>query len=109
MQRKAWPTSSSLAAGSARCRISWTASAVSRCTNQKISRHTCVSITHSSMYLKVFATPDAKREKVEEKGDTLLVSVREPALGNRANTRIRELIALRFHTPLGKVRILTGH
>lgn len=61
------------------------------------------------VYLKVFVTPDAKREKVEEKGDILAVSVREPASGNRANTRVREIIALRERVPVGKVRILTGH
>ena len=82
------------------------------------------------MYIKVFVTPDAKREKVEKKGlptapdceprlgrpghaaqagEMLLISVREPALQNRANDRVREIIALRLGTPLGKVRILTGH
>ena len=61
------------------------------------------------MYIKVFVTPDAKREKVEEKGETLAISVREPASGNRANTRVRELVAARFGASVGKVRILTGH
>ncbi|MEK7135657.1 MAG: DUF167 domain-containing protein [Patescibacteria group bacterium] len=61
------------------------------------------------MYIKVFVTPDAKRERVEEKGETLTISVREPATGNRANTRVREIIAWRQGVPLGKVRILTGH
>lgn len=61
------------------------------------------------MYVKVFVTPDAKRESVEEKGDALAISVREPATGNRANDRVRELVALRFGAPLGSVRILTGH
>jgi uncharacterized protein YggU (UPF0235/DUF167 family) len=61
------------------------------------------------MYLKVFVTPGAKHEKIEEKGDALAISVREPATGNRANDRVRELVALRFEQPLGKVRILTGH
>ena len=69
------------------------------------------------MYIKVFVTPDAKRESVEENssaklgagGPTLLISVREPATGNRANDRVRELIALRLGAPLSKVRILTGH
>jgi uncharacterized protein YggU (UPF0235/DUF167 family) len=61
------------------------------------------------MYIKVFITPGAKREKVEEKGETLLISVREPAAQNFANTRVREVIAERFKTPVGKVRILTGH
>ena len=61
------------------------------------------------MYIKVFVTPDAKRERVEEKGEMLLIDVREPASGNRANTRVRELVAMRVGKPLGSVRILTGH
>ncbi|MHB1163030.1 MAG: DUF167 domain-containing protein [Minisyncoccota bacterium] len=61
------------------------------------------------MYIKVFVTPGAKREKVEETGETLLIAVREPAMGNRANDRVREIVAMRLHVPLGKVRILTGH
>jgi uncharacterized protein YggU (UPF0235/DUF167 family) len=61
------------------------------------------------MYIKVFVTPSAKREKVEEKGEMLAISVREPAMGNQANTRVREIVAMREGKPLGKVRILTGH
>ena len=61
------------------------------------------------MYLKVFVTPKARRERVEEKGETLLIRVREPAEGNRANTRVRELVAARFKVPVGEVRIVTGH
>ena len=61
------------------------------------------------MYIKVFVTPGAKKEKIEEKGETLAISVREPASGNRANDRVREIVALREGVPLGKVRILTGH
>lgn len=69
------------------------------------------------MFIKVFVTPGTKKEKVEvshpdedgEKGDTLRISVREPATGNRANDRVREVIAGRLGVPIGKVRILTGH
>jgi uncharacterized protein YggU (UPF0235/DUF167 family) len=68
------------------------------------------------MYIKVFVMPDAKREKVEvqpgkkpEEAETLVISVREPALQNRANDRVREIIAMREGVPIGKVRILTGH
>jgi len=61
------------------------------------------------MYIKVFVTPGAKKEKIEEKGETLLISVREPATGNRANDRIRAIIAEREGVPFGKVRIQTGH
>ena len=60
-------------------------------------------------YIKVFVTPGAKREKVEEKGEAFVVTVREPATGNRANDRVRAIIAERENVPLGKVRILTGH
>ena len=61
------------------------------------------------MYIKVFVTPSAKRERMEEKGETLAISVREPASGNQANTRVREIIAKWQGAPLAKVRILTGH
>lgn len=61
------------------------------------------------MYVKVFVTPSAKRESVQEKGDTLVITVREPAMGNRANQRVREIIAARVGKPVSKVRILTGH
>jgi uncharacterized protein YggU (UPF0235/DUF167 family) len=61
------------------------------------------------MFIKVFVTPGAKREKIEEKGDTLRISVREPAVQNLANTRVRELVAKRFAATVGNVRILTGH
>jgi len=61
------------------------------------------------MYIKVFVIPDAKREMVTEKDETLAISVREPASGNRANLRVREIVAERQKVPVGKVRILTGH
>jgi uncharacterized protein YggU (UPF0235/DUF167 family) len=61
------------------------------------------------MFIKVLVTPGARKEKVEEKGETLVLAVREPASGNHANTRVREIIAARAGVPVGKVRILTGH
>ncbi|MDO8566919.1 MAG: DUF167 domain-containing protein [bacterium] len=61
------------------------------------------------MYIKVFVTPSAKRERVEEKGEALIISVREPAMANRANDRVRAIVAGRLNKPVGKVRILTGH
>ncbi len=61
------------------------------------------------MYVKVFVTPGAKRERVEEKDGILAIAVREPAQGNRANERVRAIVAVRFAVPVGKVRILTGH
>ena len=61
------------------------------------------------MYLKVFVTPGARKERLEEKGEILAISVKEPAAGNRANTRVRELVAERFGVSTSAVRILTGH
>ena len=63
-----------------------------------------------SALLKVFVTPSAKREAVEEKSEGVLaVAVKEPAQGNHANMRVREIVAARLGVPLGKVRIFTGH
>jgi uncharacterized protein len=61
------------------------------------------------MYVKVYVTPGARKETVEEDGEALVITVREPATGNRANDRVRELVALRLGYPVSKVRILTGH
>ena len=60
-------------------------------------------------YIKIFVTPGAKREKVEEKNEMLAIAVKEPATANRANTRVREIIADRSGVSVEKVRILTGH
>ncbi len=61
------------------------------------------------MFLKVFVTPDAKKERVEEKEGMLLIAVKEPAERNQANKRVRELVATRFCIPVAKVRIISGH
>ena len=61
------------------------------------------------MYIKVFVTPSAKRERVEEKGETLAIAVKEPAQGNHANRRVREIVAARRGVPFARVRILSGH
>ncbi len=61
------------------------------------------------MYLKVIVNPGAKKEKVEEIKNGLKISVREPAQRNLANTRVCELVALRFKVPFSAVRILSGH
>jgi len=62
------------------------------------------------MYVKVTAQPGARKETIHEAGDRgFVIAVREEAQQNRANTRIRELLADRFKVPLSAVRILTGH
>ncbi len=62
------------------------------------------------MYLKILATPSARKERVEEMENGILhISVREPASQNHANTRVRQIIAERLQVPVSQVRILTGH
>lgn len=62
------------------------------------------------MYVRVHVVPGSKRESVkEEKDGTLSITVKEPAEGNQANKRVRELVALRMLLPLSAVRILSGH
>jgi uncharacterized protein YggU (UPF0235/DUF167 family) len=67
-------------------------------------------------YLKIFVTPGAKHEEVAihpakngEMNETLAIAVKEPATGNCANLRVREIVAERFGAPVGRVRILAGH
>ncbi len=62
------------------------------------------------MYLKVIVIAGARKENIENVKDGVLqISVREPASGNHANTRVREIIANRVGVSLSQVRILTGH
>ena len=60
--------------------------------------------------VRVAVHPDARREYIKEgKRDAFDIAVKEPAEGNRANARVRELIAHYFSVPLKKVRIVAGH
>lgn len=62
------------------------------------------------MYVKVHATPGAKKEKVEKESETVFdISVKEPAKRNLANERIRELLCAEFGLKKEKVRMLSGH
>lgn len=62
------------------------------------------------MYLRVTVTPGAKKESVEECGETeLALSVREPAKQNLANRRVVQLVAERYGVPERAVRIISGH
>ena len=64
-----------------------------------------------NVYIKVFA--GAKKEKfvppVGEADGLFEIYVREPALKNLANFRVRELVAKHFDATLADVQILTGH
>ena len=61
------------------------------------------------MLIRVRVTPGARREVVREREPGVLeISVREPAAGNAANTRVRELVSLYCKVPLKAVRLMTG-
>lgn len=62
------------------------------------------------MYVRVHAVPKAKREQVIRIDAALYeIHVREPAERNRANNRIKELLAEAFGLTPGRIRMLTGH
>ena len=62
------------------------------------------------MYVKVKVTPNAKREVLSKiSDDTFAISVREKALRNMANSRVREVLATHLKIPVGKVRLISGH
>ncbi len=72
-------------------------------------RRTCVLLI-SAMYIKVTVTPDAKRGEVLQKNThEFLVSVRESAEQNRANTAVRIALAEHFQVSPAQVRIISGH
>ncbi len=61
------------------------------------------------MLVRVRVTPDSRREKVlEVERDTLSMQLKEPAKGNRANERVRELLAEHFSVNLKRVRMISG-
>ncbi len=61
------------------------------------------------MLVKVRVVPRAKREEVIPEGDSLVVKVREPPEGGRANKRVVELLAKHFGVSKSRVEIVRGH
>lgn len=57
--------------------------------------------------IKITVNAGARKEAIAEKGDRLVIDVREPAEDGRANARILEIIRARF--PGKPVRIIHGH
>ena len=61
------------------------------------------------MRIKVRVTPKARREHFEKMGESdFTASVKEPAEGNLANSRVQQLVAEHFNLPVTSVRFLTG-
>lgn len=62
------------------------------------------------MYVKVVVYAGVKKEVVKEMGEGRYeVRVKEPAEQNLANRRVIQLIAERYNTSVGQVRIISGH
>lgn len=62
------------------------------------------------MFARVKVVAGAKKERVEVvEQDTLHIEVREPKKENRANTRVRELVAQHYKVKVESVRIVSGH
>ncbi len=62
------------------------------------------------MYIRVNATPGAKKEQISKVGDVRYeISVREKAEQNMANTRIREIVAELYSVPVKQVKMISGH
>lgn len=62
------------------------------------------------MYIRVRVAAGAKKESFEvASNDSFLVSVKEEAVGNRANNRVLFLIAEHFGIKPKQIRIISGH
>jgi len=62
------------------------------------------------MYIKVRVATGVKKELFTKiKDDSFLVSVKEPAEQNRANTRVQEMVAEHFGILSKQVRFVSGH
>lgn len=70
------------------------------------------------MYIHVKVTAGAKKESFSprpsragqaEEADHFIISVKEKAEHNMANSRVLALLASHFKVPVNKVRIINGH
>lgn len=62
------------------------------------------------MYIRVRVTPGARKERVTKEEDgTFYIMVKEPAEQNRANARIKEILARELSVSMSNIRLLTGH
>lgn len=62
------------------------------------------------MYIKVRVATSVKKESFTKVDNgSFLVSVKEPAEQNRANTRALELVATHFNILPKQIRIISGH
>lgn len=59
--------------------------------------------------VKVRVQAGARQESVSRAGEAWVIAVKEPAEANRANARVRAVLAEALAVPLAAVRLMTGH
>jgi len=58
--------------------------------------------------IQVKVKPSSKNEEVTQKGDTLIVTTKEPPKEGRANRQVIKLLAKHFKVPQNQVRLISG-
>lgn len=62
------------------------------------------------MEVKVTVKTGVRKEMMRVVNDvTFTIAIKEPASENRANARVRELLAEYFEVEVGNVRLIAGH
>ncbi len=60
------------------------------------------------MKIQVKVKPGSKNEEVTQKGDTLIVTTKEPPKEGRANRQVIKLLAKHFKVPQNQVKLVSG-
>lgn len=60
------------------------------------------------MKIQVKVKPGSKNEEVTQKGDTLVVTTKEPPKEGRANRQVIKLLAKHFKVPQNQVKLVSG-
>ncbi|MCK5589613.1 MAG: DUF167 domain-containing protein [Dehalococcoidales bacterium] len=60
------------------------------------------------MKIQVKVKPGSKNEEVTQKGDTLIVTIKEPPKEGRANRQVIKLLAKHFKVPQNQVKLISG-
>ena len=62
------------------------------------------------MYVRVKVAPGSKKEIVEKLDELRYqMTVKEPAVNNLANTRVKELLCREYRIGSNQVRLISGH
>jgi uncharacterized protein YggU (UPF0235/DUF167 family) len=67
-----------------------------------------IPMSNSTGIVRVKVRADARKESFVQKSTRFEISVKEPAEENRANERVRALLAQHFGVPIQKVRFEAG-